>query len=260
MSPANGNSTAFVDDVTLSDGGKHASATANFESPVLPIDGYSIAPAGSAWQFSGTAGVTANNSGFTYVSSKATANVPNGTQDAFIKNNGSMSQTVYFDAGTYNISFLASQRIALSDPDPANRGAGRWHVRRSDHACRRHHFQQHSLQHHVRLHSVPDLKFHGRGRPAHGRIPRHESARRQRVDSTAFIDDPAINVGSAARSTAVSRNRPWPRRAYAGRARRRGLAVLGRSPESAAMPAPSPSAIRLPPTATRWPSSRTPAA
>ena len=38
-------------------------------------------------------------------------NAPDGTQVAFIKNNGSISQTVYLDAGVYNLSFLAAQRV-----------------------------------------------------------------------------------------------------------------------------------------------------
>src|SRR5208282_3873235 len=36
---------------------------------------------------------------------------PQGAQAAFIKDNGSMTQTVDLDADTYSISFLASQRI-----------------------------------------------------------------------------------------------------------------------------------------------------
>ncbi|MGO9109701.1 MAG: DUF642 domain-containing protein [Thermoguttaceae bacterium] len=115
MSPQTANSTAFIDDVaiatdenTFSDGG--------FESPVLAVDAYAVAPAGCSWQFSGTAGVTANNSGFTYVTN-GTAYAPDGAQAAFIKNNGSMSQTVDFDAGTYNVSFLASQRILYQTQD-----------------------------------------------------------------------------------------------------------------------------------------------
>ena len=51
--------------------------------------------------------MSTNNSGFT----AGNANAPNGSQAAFIKDNGSISQAVYFDAGTYNISFLATQRF-----------------------------------------------------------------------------------------------------------------------------------------------------
>ena len=107
--PSSGTSTAFIDDVTLttlqnsfSDGG--------FESPVLAADNYQVAPAGSAWQFSGLAGVTANYSGFNQVTN-GSLNAPDGAQAAFIKDGANISQSVYLDAGTYNISFLATQRI-----------------------------------------------------------------------------------------------------------------------------------------------------
>ena len=65
-----------------------------------------VAPNGSPWQFSGKAGVSSNGSAFT----GGNPNAPDGTQVAFIKNTGSMSQSVYLDAGTYSLSFLAAQR------------------------------------------------------------------------------------------------------------------------------------------------------
>ena len=117
-SPANGESTALIDAVALAtvqdtfvDGG--------FESPVLAADGYQFAPPGSAWTFTQAAGVTADNSGFTYVIpnfqhngySYGSVNAPDGAQVAFIKDNGSASQTIDLDSGTYGISFLAAQRI-----------------------------------------------------------------------------------------------------------------------------------------------------
>ena len=37
---------------------------------------------------------------------------PDGTQVAFLQGTGSMSQSVYLDAGTYSLSFLAAQRPA----------------------------------------------------------------------------------------------------------------------------------------------------
>ena len=51
--------------------------------------------------------MSSNDSGFT----SGNPNAPNGTQVAFIKNNASISQTVYLDAGVYNLSFLAAQRV-----------------------------------------------------------------------------------------------------------------------------------------------------
>jgi hypothetical protein len=104
-----GESTALIDDVklatvenTFTDGG--------FETPVLAADTYQIAPSGSGWQFSGIAGVSDNLSGFTVVTN-GTCYAPEGNQVAFIKDTGSMSQSVYFEAGAYSISFLATQRI-----------------------------------------------------------------------------------------------------------------------------------------------------
>jgi hypothetical protein len=106
QSPQNASSTAFIDQVeltftenTFSDGG--------FESPVLAVDSYAIAPSGSGWQYSGIAGVTANSSAFTIGGD----NAPDGNQVAFIKDNGGISQTVYFTAGTCSVSFLAAQRL-----------------------------------------------------------------------------------------------------------------------------------------------------
>ncbi len=60
-----------------------------------------------ALEFSGDTGVSANASGFTH----GNPNAPNGTQVAFLKNNASMSQSVYLEAGVYNLSFLAAQRV-----------------------------------------------------------------------------------------------------------------------------------------------------
>ena len=73
----------------------------------MPANTYQVAPTGSPWQFSGSAGISTDNSGLT----SGTANAPQGSQAGFIMNNGSMGQTVYLDADTYNLSFLAAQRV-----------------------------------------------------------------------------------------------------------------------------------------------------
>ena len=78
----------------------------SFEAPTLAANSYTIAPASSPWQFTGDTGVSGNASGFTI----GNPNAPNGTQVAFLKNNGTISQTVYLDAGVYDLSFLAAQR------------------------------------------------------------------------------------------------------------------------------------------------------
>ena len=105
LSPASADSTALIDEVSIATA-KNSFSNAGFETPVLTKGSYQVAPSGSGWQFSGMAGATTNGSAFTIGST----NVPDGNQEAFIKDNGSLSQTVYFDAGTYNISFLAAQR------------------------------------------------------------------------------------------------------------------------------------------------------
>jgi len=82
-------------------------ADGSFEAPTLFPLTYQTAPGNCPWQFSGIAGVSANNSAFTV----GNPNAPSGTQVAFIKNTGSMSQPVYLDAGVYNLSLLAAQRL-----------------------------------------------------------------------------------------------------------------------------------------------------
>ena len=62
----------------------------SFESPALSVSGYQLTPSSCPWQWSGLAGVSANNSGFTSGDPKA----PGGTQVAFIKDNASKSQIV----------------------------------------------------------------------------------------------------------------------------------------------------------------------
>jgi hypothetical protein len=63
-------------------------------------------PAGSAWTFSGGAGVSGNGSGFT----SGNPNAPEGSQVAFLQETGSFSQSVNFNAGTYDLTFSAAQR------------------------------------------------------------------------------------------------------------------------------------------------------
>lgn len=88
---------------------------ADFEQPFLgtPVDqtNFQYAPAGTAWTFSTTgtnvgAGLAGNNSLFTYQNS----NAPSGLQVAFLQSTGSISQSVSFPAGTFQISFYAAQR------------------------------------------------------------------------------------------------------------------------------------------------------
>ena len=92
------------------------------------------------------AGVSSNGSAFT----SGNPNAPDGSQVAFLQGTGSMSQSVYLDAGTYSLSFLAAQRAGVPDALPGDPGAGR----------RRPGGPGHPRQHQLRL--VPDAEFHGR--------------------------------------------------------------------------------------------------
>jgi len=82
---------------------------AGFETPHVGTGtngAFDYDPAGSAWDFDSSSGVAGNGSGFT----SGNPNAPQGTQVAFLQNAGALSQSYYFDAGTYTLSFLAAQR------------------------------------------------------------------------------------------------------------------------------------------------------
>ena len=80
-----------------------------FETPNVgtgSFGAFQYNPSGSAWTFSGSAGVAGNGSGFT----GGNPDAPDGSQVAFLQATGSFSQTVNLAAGTYSLSFLAAQR------------------------------------------------------------------------------------------------------------------------------------------------------
>ena len=84
-------------------------ADAGFEAVPVGTGSYTsfeYDPTGSAWNFSGSAGVAGNGSGFT----SGNPNAPEGTQVGFLQGTGSFSQTVTLPAGTYSLSFQAAQR------------------------------------------------------------------------------------------------------------------------------------------------------
>jgi RHS repeat-associated protein len=70
------------------------------------VNDYQIAPTGAGWSFSGTAGIAAD--GGTYTSGNPLA--PDGQQVAFIRNSGSLSQTLSVQSGTYKLRLNAAQR------------------------------------------------------------------------------------------------------------------------------------------------------
>src|SRR4029077_15885053 len=78
-----------------------------FEQVVVGAGQFRYDPTGSPWAFSGGAGISGNNSGFTSGNPPA----PQGPQVAFLQGTGSFSQTVAgWAAGSYVITFDAAQR------------------------------------------------------------------------------------------------------------------------------------------------------
>jgi hypothetical protein len=87
------NSSASIDDPS-------------FESPAVGAGQSQLDPTGSSWDFEGNAYIQSNGSTW------AGATAPDGTQTAVLQgagNAGSISQTITFAAGTYQISFEAAQ-------------------------------------------------------------------------------------------------------------------------------------------------------
>jgi arylsulfate sulfotransferase len=80
-----------------------------FEDPPVGTgtSAYQSNPTGSAWTFSGQAGVAGNGSAIT----AGNPDAPQGTQVAFLQRTGTISESVYFPAdGTYLIDLSAAQR------------------------------------------------------------------------------------------------------------------------------------------------------
>ena len=105
LNPQGGDNTAFVDDVTINAASSSIN-DGNFEMPALAAGTFQYTPGGSPWQFSGGAGVSGNGSSFTCGNPKT----PDGTQVAFLQTSGTISESVYMDTGTYDLTFLAAQR------------------------------------------------------------------------------------------------------------------------------------------------------
>jgi Bacterial Ig-like domain (group 3) len=105
LNPNGGDNTAFIDNVSATLSGPQL-ADAGFEGPPQANGKFTYSPAGSAWTFY-SAGLSANGSGFTSGNSAA----PQGAQVAFLQSTGATaSQSAYFPAGTYDITFSAAQR------------------------------------------------------------------------------------------------------------------------------------------------------
>ena len=102
-----GNYTAFIDGVAATRASKSSIADGGFDQVSVGAGQFQYRPASSPWTFSGSAGISANNSGFTSGNPAA----PDGTQVAFLQKTGSFSQSVSnWAAGSYVLTFNAAQR------------------------------------------------------------------------------------------------------------------------------------------------------
>ncbi len=106
LDPFGGDNTAFIDQVSVQNVTGNQPLDAGFETPFAGPSAYQYNATGSAWTFSGFAGVAGNASGFTAENPDA----PQGAQVAFLQMTGSASQSVTLTGGTYAISLDAAQR------------------------------------------------------------------------------------------------------------------------------------------------------
>ena len=110
--PTTSDSTAFLDAISIAATPPPTPFTlgdAGFEDVAVGsgFGAYTYRPTGSAWTYSGLAGLAGNNSAFT----ASSPNAPQGQQVAFVQNQGTITQVVNnWTAGNYVISFQAAQR------------------------------------------------------------------------------------------------------------------------------------------------------
>ena len=100
---SSGDNTAFLDQVAVAP----SIGDPNFEQPVVGTGQFQYDPTGSPWVFTGGAGISGKNSGFTSGNPPA----PLGTQVAFLQGTSTITQTVTgWAAGSYVLTFDAAQR------------------------------------------------------------------------------------------------------------------------------------------------------
>jgi hypothetical protein len=107
--PTGSDYTAFLDQVSITSASPTGFSDPSFENPSVGTGqtAYVYGPSGSAWSFSGSAGLSGNGSAFT----SGNPNAPQGSQVAFVQATGTVSQVVNTAApGSYMISFSAAQR------------------------------------------------------------------------------------------------------------------------------------------------------
>jgi RHS repeat-associated protein len=108
LNPNGGDNTMLVDSVTLNNA---QVANGSFESP--SVSDYQNDPPGPAWSYTGSAGVAAYGGVGTYTSHNP--NTTAGTQVAFVRNSGLLSQNLSVSAGKYTLRFSAAQRGSDND-------------------------------------------------------------------------------------------------------------------------------------------------
>lgn len=107
LNPSGGNNIALIDSVALN---STLVANGSFESP--SVTDYEANPSDTAWSYTADYSGIAHDDG-TYTSDNP--NAPAGTQVAFVKNNGLLTQIWSASAGTYTLSFQAAQRGSGND-------------------------------------------------------------------------------------------------------------------------------------------------
>ena len=107
LDSAGGDNTAFLDQVAVAPASTPSIGDPDFDQVVVGAGNFQYDPTGSPWAFSGSSGISGNNSGFTSGNPPA----PQGSQVAFIQTTGSFSQSVAgWAAGSYVLTFDAAQR------------------------------------------------------------------------------------------------------------------------------------------------------
>jgi hypothetical protein len=107
LNTASGDNTAFVDQVGLSAVSISSVGDSGFEQVAVGTGKFQYDPTGSPWAFSGSSGISGNNSGFTAGNPPA----PQGSQVAFLQGTGSFTQSITgWAPGCYVLTFNAAQR------------------------------------------------------------------------------------------------------------------------------------------------------
>ena len=113
LDSAGGDNTAFIDQVAVASASPSSIGDPGFEQAVVGAGQFQYGPTGSPWTFTGSSGISGNNSGFT----SGNPNAPQGAQVAVLQQTGSFSQSVAgLTAGSYVLTFDAAQRGNFGDP------------------------------------------------------------------------------------------------------------------------------------------------